>query len=181
MFSSKFDYLLFVLGLCWTSATPTTYECNPSAACGCSRRPAMLSKIVGGETAMNQTWGWAVSLMLDETYMCGGSIISDSWVLTAAHCTFNLTANKIYISAASNTVFAWKQMRIALQVINHPGYNDGSVMNDISLIRVYPPFNMTDENIAKICLPSSTNFDFPLPGSAVSQQSRFFFFLKTIL
>lgn len=175
MFSSKFYYLLFVFCLCWTSATPTTYECDPSAPCGCSRRSAVLSKIVGGETAMNQTWGWAVSLLLDEAYLCGGSIISDSWVLTAAHCTFNLTADKVYISAASNTVFAGNQVRRALQVIVHPGYYDNSVNNDISLIKVYPPFNMADENIAKICLPTSTNFDFPLPGSSVNQRSRLLF------
>jgi hypothetical protein len=44
-------------------ATPTqqyVYSCNTTAACGCSNRPASMTRIVGGEAAATSTWGWAV-------------------------------------------------------------------------------------------------------------------------
>jgi hypothetical protein len=43
-------------------------------------------KIVrGNETAVNE-WPWQVLLMLNGRPLCGGSLINDEWVITAAHC-----------------------------------------------------------------------------------------------
>jgi len=48
------------------------------------------SRIIGGRIAEKNEFPWQVSLQLMEsgvkTHICGGSIISDSWIITAAHC-----------------------------------------------------------------------------------------------
>ena len=46
----------------------------------------ILTKIIDGqETAINE-YPWIVSLQLANGHFCGGSLISEKWVLTAAHC-----------------------------------------------------------------------------------------------
>jgi len=42
-------------------------------------------KIVGGIEAKANSWPWQV-LLFDGDGICGGSIISNQWIVTAAHC-----------------------------------------------------------------------------------------------
>ena len=42
--------------------------------------------IIKGEDAKQGAWPWHVQILVDEKHVCGGSIIKENWVLTAAHC-----------------------------------------------------------------------------------------------
>ena len=148
-------------------AHPMTYSCDPSSRCGCSIQPATVSRIVGGEDARNQSWGWMVSILLNRTSLCGGSILSSSWVLTAAHCVDGLLPGQIIVSAATNRLLGGNQASYASQIIIHSAYDRTTQVNDIALVRVAAPFNMTDVNIARICLPSVTASDYPPTDSPV--------------
>ena len=44
------------------------------------------SRIVGGQLADPQEWPWMVALLKDGDHFCGGVLITDLHVLTAAHC-----------------------------------------------------------------------------------------------
>jgi len=44
-------------------------------------------RIINGTDADPEQFPWQVALIIDNTYFCGGSLISSQWVLTAAHCT----------------------------------------------------------------------------------------------
>ncbi|KAM4017459.1 chymotrypsinogen 2-like [Anomaloglossus baeobatrachus] len=69
---------------------------------GCGRpaiQPVLTgyARIVNGEEAIPGSWPWQVTLQ-DNTgfHFCGGSLISDEWVITAAHCSVR-TSHKVVL------------------------------------------------------------------------------------
>lgn len=43
-------------------------------------------RITNGYTAARGQFPWQVALIIDDGGLCGGSLISSGWILTAAHC-----------------------------------------------------------------------------------------------
>lgn len=144
-----------ILFLVLQSSHQLTYPCNTSALCGCSYKPASLSRIVGGESAGKNTWGWAVALSInigDGIALCGGAILSSSWIITAAHCISDVDTSEITVFAGSNTLFSG-QVQFVASIIIHPRYDNDTNVNDIALIRLSSPLTMTNA-VKTICVPS---------------------------
>lgn len=121
-----------------------------------AQEPTVSPRVMNGETATVGLLPWQVMVFGNSGTLCGGSIISDHWIVTAAHCTFRIdedTGKKITMLQAGDYIFAGttnphtsggyldgsKATKIA-QVITHQGY-DPTVRatrfdNDIALIRV---------------------------------------------
>jgi secreted trypsin-like serine protease len=43
-------------------------------------------QIVGGNDAVVGQWPWQAFIYMDNSWLCGGSLIMPNWILTAAHC-----------------------------------------------------------------------------------------------
>lgn len=52
---------------------------------GCGKRP-MWARVINGQNASPHSWPWQISLRVNGRHICGGSLIRNDWVLTAAHC-----------------------------------------------------------------------------------------------
>ena len=106
--------------------------------------------IVGGEPAQLSAWPWQVRLSIatsQGTFLCGGSLVSDQWVLTAAHCIEDAGST---VSAANITVRAGSVQKDSggvvvgvSRVITHPAYEPVTTDNDIALLRLSSPLPLS--------------------------------------
>jgi hypothetical protein len=148
------------------------YMCNYKDSCGCSRRPVIRSRIFDSERVLQNTWSWMISLRDEKNrHFCGGSILNEQYVITAAQCFADRIhiLSSITICAGTNRLSdTCRQSREIQNVINHPSYKNTTYENDIALIQVKVPFNFTDTSIARICLPNiAHDKEYPKPGTDV--------------
>ena len=168
------------------SSQQTNYSCDTSATCGCSTSSATVSRIVGGESADIQSWSWAVYMSIADTYLCGGSILSSSWIITAAHCVEGFTASQITVYAGSSIRGSNAQSRQASLLIKHPNYDTNTFVNDIALIQLNPPLDFAEFNLKPICLkfPSadaSATSEWPPASTTVSDLFYDFLYIEKSL
>ncbi|XP_047215265.1 suppressor of tumorigenicity 14 protein isoform X2 [Girardinichthys multiradiatus] len=143
-------------------------DCSDSsdeAYCQCGTRPYKLNRIVGGQNAELGEWPWQVSLHFRTSgHVCGASVISEKWLLSAAHCFIvhnspeNLVpANWItYSGLQSQFKTEDAQMRKVNRIVCHPHYNPITNDYDIVLLELSEPLEFSN-TIQPICLPSSSH------------------------
>lgn len=54
-------------------------------------------RVVNGQHAEQHEWPWQILLLLNGNLRCGGSLIRDDWVLTAAHCVAKVDARNFIV------------------------------------------------------------------------------------
>ncbi len=75
-----------------TTARPATTKppsLPPTPNKGCGVHEKLLTRIVGGRQAETDEWPWMAALLNDvNDLFCGGVLITNQHVLTAAHCVY---------------------------------------------------------------------------------------------
>uniref|UniRef100_A0A665SUR6 Zgc:165423 n=1 Tax=Echeneis naucrates TaxID=173247 RepID=A0A665SUR6_ECHNA len=121
----------------------------------CGNAP-LNSRIVGGEDAPAGAWPWQASLHRS-SHFCGGSLINNLWVLTAAHCFPSISTSGLLVYLGRETqegVNSNEVSRTVAEIIRHPNYNSDTSDNDIALLRLSSPVDFTNF-IRPICLASN--------------------------
>ncbi|XP_005556541.3 coagulation factor XI isoform X2 [Macaca fascicularis] len=117
-------------------------------------------RIVGGTASVRGEWPWQVTLHTTsptQRHLCGGSIIGNQWILTAAHCFYGVESPKIlrvYIGILNQSEIKEDTSFFGVQeIIIHDQYKMAESGYDIALLKLETTVNYTDSQ-RPICLPS---------------------------
>jgi secreted trypsin-like serine protease len=122
------------------------YNIDPNCGLGTASK-SLNTKIVGGQTANKDEWGWQVRLT-GSGYLCGGTLVNNIWIITAGHCVEGLSQTAWTIQLGQLT-----QTRTSVRVILHPNFNTRTFKNDIALIKMNSPVTFSS-SILPACIPT---------------------------
>ncbi|KAJ8713978.1 hypothetical protein PYW08_007598 [Mythimna loreyi] len=131
-------------------------------------------RLIGGTRTQLFEMPWMVLLSYESArgsqLNCGGTLINEWYILTAAHCVAFL-GNRLQLNGvilgehdirqdpdcemSDDTEFcAPKIENVSIaEVVAHPGYTRQSLVDDVALIRLAKPANFTLPSMKALCLP----------------------------
>ena len=141
--------------------------------CGEAKRSQNNRIASGTETEVHE-YPWMVYLNVKRqigsarptSWMCGGSLISDGWVLTAAHCVADDQDGRVIrvsVELGQHNIFTEAiEVLIPLsQVLMHPDFNPRTMRNDLALLKLDDPVDFNNvPHVRPICLPSNRDATF---------------------
>nr|XP_057917980.1 chymotrypsin-like protease CTRL-1 [Doryrhamphus excisus] len=142
----------------WALFLGTLLTRQGTAAQNCGVAP-LNTRIAGGEDAQEGSWPWQVYLAVNGQFTCGGMLISNEWVLTAAHCinTVSLPLWTLYLGRHNQSGPNPNEVsRNLSQIIQHPDYASLTRENDVALMKLSTPVNYTNY-IQPICIASNSS------------------------
>ncbi|KAM4650412.1 transmembrane protease serine 4-like [Discoglossus pictus] len=158
------------------SSSPTTFsnvnlvstnsiEATPTFGGGCQSRQVVSltcsecgsnlrqTRIIGGSPTTIEKWPWQASMQYMGQHVCGGSIITRYWVLTAAHCISPLQKQvdrwRVQVGVTTLTFMFASQVD---KIFIHSQYHLDQYPYDIGLFKLKKALTFT-ESARPICMP----------------------------
>lgn len=144
-----FPLLLIVVAACsWTTVAAseaelvTVEEARLNGVVDTASSPPV--RIVGGSAASANQFPYQVALLRQGSFSCGGSLITNKWVLTAAHCVMsgNQVVQPSLMAVLAGTVYlnSGGVRRSVRRIISHERY--GNFRNDIAVMELQQAYQM---------------------------------------
>ncbi|EFX71073.1 hypothetical protein DAPPUDRAFT_256105 [Daphnia pulex] len=115
-------------------------------------------KIVGGTEAIKNSWPGIVALKNNGRQFCGGSLISPTHILTAAHCVAHMSSwdvSRLTVELGMHVLKPISDAQVSKKVrrvTRHKGFDSRTLYNDIAILTMESPVFFTSK-ISPVCLP----------------------------
>jgi len=144
-------------------------ETVQSSECGLKNSPVRgQNRIYNGKEAEVNEWPWIASLGTSRSQFCGGAVIGEEWIITAAHCLLGKKPEnlKIYLGEHDTTTDSETDKTEVYDVkdfIVHEKFHVPPYRNDIAVVKVSRSIDLNQHT--PVCLPGENeNFE----GSTVT-------------
>jgi secreted trypsin-like serine protease len=117
--------------------------------------PASPAGAIVGGTVAAKPYPWMVNLSYgpeDVWHLCGASMITDRWAVTAAHCVEDIEVSDPLARVGSNDRTSGGQVRRLSRFVTHPEYEmlpSGEANADIALIKLSAPVHVQPVELAR--------------------------------
>jgi secreted trypsin-like serine protease len=143
-----------VLGLA-EGARIRRHKHNSTASCGV-KGSSVGGLIVGGEDAEQCEWKWQVGLTRSSSPslpFCGGMLVAEEWVLTAAHCVTKADFFVVLGDWKPKTRSDYVQKIRAAEVYRHPRYSSAKTSHDYAMVKLERPATFS-ACVGTVCMPT---------------------------
>lgn len=119
------------------------------------------NRIVGGKETHANEYPWMVGLYRNGNRLyCGGAIISERHILTAAHCVHSFKKNEIKVFLGGHNISTdYVDTRRVRRIIEHEYFDQVSFDFDIALLELDKPIQFGPK-IQPACLPTTQFEDY---------------------
>ncbi|XP_060665947.1 trypsin-like [Drosophila nasuta] len=102
------------------------------------------NRIIGGQDVTIEEAPWQIALLLNNEFICGGSIYSELFVITAAHCVVEKPEQQFQIRAGSTNYNDGGSLISIAKTLCNEDYNSTRKINDIAMLLLKKPLKFSE-------------------------------------
>uniref|UniRef100_A0A674IVX1 Peptidase S1 domain-containing protein n=1 Tax=Terrapene triunguis TaxID=2587831 RepID=A0A674IVX1_9SAUR len=160
----------YLRGWVWTASISGTVLsltlCHYRNRSSKSKSSLTSERVVGGlASAELGDWPWQASLRQNNIHRCGATLISNTWLLSAAHCFRKANNPRIWTVTFGSLLRPSRMKRFVKAIIVHEKYRYPAHNNDIAVVKLSKGVDFTN-TIHRVCLPDPSQI-FPYNSDAV--------------
>merc|ERR1712018_153709 len=128
--------------------------------CAAGRTPSIIN---GEDVDYPGKYPWQISLQKYGSHICGGSIVADTWIMTAGHCVDRQAASAMSMVVGMHDMkqkYGSPKRYLIKQIYKHENYGkgSGSTPNDIAMLKLTDAIEY-NEHVQPIPLDTEGSFD----------------------